>query len=110
MGRGGRGEPRQKRRKPFDIAALIPEEGVIVGAAERQQGAGFGGSRKDSLAVVERDDLVVTTVNDQHGAAHVPNVVARRVTQSDQPARRQPRIEFLGDIRDGSERRFHDEC
>jgi len=40
MGRGGLGEPRQKRRETFDIAALIPEEGVIVGAAERQQGSG----------------------------------------------------------------------
>ncbi len=83
---------------------------VIVGAAECQQGSGFGGSRKNCLAVVERDDLVIATMNDQHGAVHVADVIARRVTQSAQPARWEPRLEFLGVIWHGSERRLHDEC
>ncbi len=104
-----RGEPRQKCPEPLEIGTLIQEEGVIVGATKRQQGAGFGGSREDCFAMVERDDLVIATVNDQHGAMHVPNVIARRVAHSAQPARREPWIKLLGNIWNGREGRFHDE-
>ena len=79
-------------------------------AAECQQGSGFGGSRKYRLAVVERDDLVIATMNDQHGTVHIADVIARRVIQSAQPARWESWIELLGDIGHGGERRFHDEC
>ncbi len=48
--------------------------------------------------MVERDDLVVAAVDDEYGAVNIPDVVSRRVLEPAQPARREPGIEFLGDV------------
>ena len=77
-----RGEPGQKRAEPANIGALIAEEGVVMSAANHQQGPGFMRRCKNCLAVVKRDDVVVATVNDQYGAANVLNVITCRVPET----------------------------
>ena len=59
-----RGEFFQKYPEPSNICTLIPEECVVMGAANRQQGPGFIRRCKNCFTVVERDDLVIATVND----------------------------------------------
>ena len=71
-----------------------------MGAANGEQGPRFIGRCENLFAVVEWDNLVVATMNDEDRTIDVLDVLPCRVTQTTQPAHRQPRVEFLGDVRD----------
>ena len=80
-----------------------------MGASDRQQGPGFIRRCKNRFAVMKRDDLVVAAVNDEYRAPNFSYVITRRVSETAQPARGEPWIEVLGNVRYRRERRLHNE-
>ena len=105
----GRGQRGQKRPQTFNVGLFVLKECLVMGAAKRQQRPGFIRRCIYRLAMAERDDLIIATVNDEHRASNVLNVITCCMSETAQPACGKPWIDFLGDIRHRRKGRFDDE-
>lgn len=84
------------------------DESVVVATRQLQEDLGLRCRFEQHFAMAEGDDLVIRAVGDQHRATHPGERGAGVIIQTNQPSRRQPRINIRGKFpRRGENRRQH---